>query len=144
MKNYTSRMPVSESVEKITTALKSIGATSGSFGKWTIGSGPTPEAIVCCVHTEKGSGFFKFAPDVKVVLATLTGSEDKKKAQAEITAWRSMLDFIDIQCDRIMLKQSTAMGAFMEFIYYPKEGITLMERLKLPANAAMANKLLTG
>ena len=141
MKNYTSRMPVTESVEKIITALKTTGAFAVS--EWV--QGTPPVFITCNIPTDKGAiGTYKFAPDVKVVLATLTGSDEKKKAQAEITAWKSMLDFILIQCDRIALKQSTPMGAFMEFIYYPQQGITLMERLKLPANEAMASRLLTG
>lgn len=141
MKNYTSRMPVTESIDKIKSALKAIGFRSGNLtDTWVVGN---QEAILCAEYGA-AVAWFKFKPDIKSVQATLTGSDDKKKAQAEITAWRSMLDFIEIQCDRIMLKQSTAMGAFMEYIYYPQQGITLMERLKLPANAAMASKLLTG
>lgn len=144
MKNYTSRMPVTESVEKIITALKTTGAFAVN-SQWTQGPAHAPTSITCSIPTENGAiGTYKFAPDVKVVQSTLTGSEEKKKAQAEITAWKSMLDFIDIQCDRIALKQSTPMGAFMEFIYYPQQGITFMERLKLPANEAMASRLLTG
>lgn len=141
MKNYTSRMPVTESIDKIKSALKAIGFRSGNLSdQWVVGN---QEAILCAEYGA-AVAWFKFKPDVKAVLNTLTGSEEKKKAQAEITAWRSMLDFIEIQCDRIMLKQSTAIGAFMEYIYYPQQGITLMERLRLPINEGLANKLLIG
>jgi hypothetical protein len=97
MKNYTSRMPVSESVEKIISALKGIGAIAGEHGQWVKGSTTNPSAVTCCIPMSNGAGVFKFAPDVSAVLDTLKGSDEKKKAQAEITAWRSMYDFIEIQ-----------------------------------------------
>ena len=137
MKNYTSRMPVEESVTKIIKELAGIGAIP--YGQWK-----QSNYIICSVQTEKGKGCFKFAPDVTAVYNMLSGSEAKRKAQAEITAWRSLFDFIEIQCDRIQRKQSTVLGAFMEYIYYPGQGVTLMQRLQQPANQQMASKLLTG
>ncbi len=138
MKNKTSKLSVAESISRSIDCLVAAGATKPLPLDFAEG-----EKYVTCRFNVNGTmAYFRFEPDVVRVLERLTGSD--KEHQAKITAWRSMFDYINIQCDRIQLGQVTPLQAFLTELYNKTDQLTLGKRLELPQGQNMVKGLLSG
>lgn len=52
------------------------------------------------------------------------------KAQAERTAWKLLLDWVDVQCTMVQLKQADFLEIFLPYVWRPGTGTTFYRELK--------------
>ena len=135
IKNYTSGVPVSRSVQHIEDCLIRHGARN-------IMKMYSPTAkleSLCFLISVEGKDIpFKLPASVEKVEAVLraavrrpTASTNARiKDQAERTAWTLQSDWVDIQMSLIELNQVEIMQVFLAYVYFPATQQTYFEKLK--------------
>ncbi len=136
LKNYTSTMPAARSISYIETKLAQNGAREilklyNEAGRVT---------GICFNIPLNGRDMFfklpaKLAECEKVLLANLsprTRSETKKKIpqQAERTAWKILLDWVEAQMAMIELSQVEVLQVFLSYVYDHQKKQTFFEQIK--------------
>lgn len=131
MRNYTSSVPASRSMENIERLLADLGCKSISrFYSDKEVSGFFFELEI------KGQAYtFKLPAKVDLIYKQLTKGRAIKnenhrisyKKQAARTAWKTLYELVQIQTDLIMLEQTDALEAFLPYAFDGQ--MTLRERL---------------
>lgn len=151
LKNYTSEVPVSKTINRIESVLIRCGVL-----RITKEYGPQSEVTAIRFHIPvNGTGEMsvrlpadrekaldalwlnyangdKLSPDGK----TLAWSPHKKKKrsdfadQAERTAWKIVQDWIEIQMSMVQMRQAEQVEVFMPYIWDDRSKTTLFGRLK--------------
>lgn len=140
LKNYTSEVPVSQTVHRIEQVLIRCGV-SGISKEYAPGSVGIVAAVIFQIETPQ-SGNVSIRLPVNVNAAhdalwlnyadgdkltpdgtQLQWSSHKKKTkadfreQAERTAWKIIQDWVEVQLSMIQMKQAEAMEIFLPYIY---------------------------
>lgn len=135
LKNYTSSVPVINSINRIEHRLAQAGAThiAKSYnGERPIGMifqipvGNLPMTFKLPAKPEKVFEFMikqRNRPPKGSALETL-------RMQAERTAWKILSDWIDIQVSLIQVDQVEAVEVFLPYVYDGKNNQTLFEKMK--------------
>ncbi len=136
LKNYTSSMPAIRSISYIETKLAQNGARE--ILKLYDEAGRVMG--ICFKIPLNGRDMFfklpaKIAECEKVLLANLsprTRSETKKKIpqQAERTAWKILLDWVEAQMAMIELSQVEVLEVFLSYAYDSVKKQTFFEQIK--------------
>lgn len=58
------------------------------------------------------------------------GTIDKTKDQAQRTAWKLLLDWVEVQASMILIGRREAMEVFLSYAYDPQRDQTFFERLQ--------------
>ena len=135
LKNYTSTVPVSRSVQHIEDCLIRHGA------KNIMKMYDTDKKLesLCFIMPVDGKEIpFKLPASVdrveKVLKAAVrrptSQTNARIKEQAERTAWKLQSDWVDIQMSLIELNQVEIMQVFLAYVYFPIQKKTYFERLK--------------
>lgn len=135
LKNYTSTVPASRSVELIERLLVSIGATninkSYKDGKLT--------SMSFQIDINNSTIPFRLPAKVKEVEEYLIRQrvkyvsheqKEKIKDQAERTAWKIIYEWVVIQVSMIQLKQAEFIEVFLPYVYNAKKEQTFFELIK--------------
>jgi hypothetical protein len=134
VKNYTSSVPASRSVQHIEDAL--IAAGAHSIIKMCENRKLTGIAFVINVN---GSDIPYRLPariaNVEKVLKSQVkrprrGTMENISAQAERTAWKLLSDWVDIQCSLIELKQVKFPEVFLPYVYDLSSKKTFFEKIE--------------
>lgn len=134
VKNYTSSVPASRSVQHIEDILISNGAHS--IIKMVENKKLTGIAFVVNLN---GSDLpFRLPARISNVEKQLKaqikrprpGTMDNISAQAERTAWKLLSDWVDIQCSLIELQQVKFTEVFLPYVYDPASKQTFYEKLE--------------
>ncbi len=134
IKNYTSTVPVSRSVQHIEDCLIRHGAKS------IIKEMDDNKKIscLCFMLPYKGKEIpFKLPANVaqceKVFRAEVrrptSGTYERIAKQAEMTSWKLMSDWVDIQMSLVELKQVELMQVFLAYVYDPATRLTVFDRV---------------
>lgn len=140
LKNYTSDMPFSRSINKIESCLVQAGATNISK-KYDKG---TCVAIMFRMVVNNNPIFFQLPANVdacyKSLLKSLKKNKngeyhgsvdlDKWKSQAERTAWKIICDWVEVQLSMILLEQAETIEVFLPYVYDPAKDETFFQKLK--------------
>lgn len=134
IKNYTSTVPVSRSVQHIEDCLVRYGAKNIMK---MYDSDKKLESLCFIVPVERKEIPFKVPANVaqceKILRASIRrpkpGTIERISGQAERTAWKLMSDWVDIQMSLIELKQVEFMQVFLSYVYFPSTNQTYFERL---------------
>lgn len=137
IKNYTSTVPASRSVQHIEDCLVRHGARNilkeyDEEGKL---------AGICFIIPREGKMFpFKLPARVENVETVLLGSRRRPPAnisqrkklieQAERTAWKIVSDWVDVQMSLIELKQAELLEIFLPFAWDPAKKKTFFEAIR--------------
>lgn len=136
IKNYTSTVPFTRSVQHIEDRLVRFGAKNIMK---IYDDNKRLEGIYFIVNTPQGKDIpFKLPAKVDNVEKVLRGlvkrhktnTVDRLKEQAERTAWKIVSDWVDIQLSLIELTQVEMMEIFLPYVWFPAEKQTYFERLK--------------
>lgn len=134
IKNYTSTVPMINSIQRIEHRLAQAGAShiakTYSDGKpigmvFQIVDDGIPRTFKLPAKTERVFDWLKLQrkkPPTKAQMEQL-------KAQADRTGWKILSDWIDIQISLIELKQADVREVFLPYMYDPTSDATLFERL---------------
>ena len=134
LKNYTSSVPAVTSQGRIETCLVAAGATDISK-KYYEG---ICTAITFRLVIENIPVFFqlpaKVDPCFKVLWGEVKrpqpGTREKVKKQAEMTAWKIVSDWVEIQLSMIQLEQAEVLQVFLPYVYDPVKDETFFQRVK--------------
>lgn len=158
LKNYTSNVPVSNTIHRIEQVLircgaKSIAKEYGSTGNIT--------AIVFTIEIENGRTMPVRLPanedaawnalwldyvdgdklNAEGTHVTYPSQKKKCKAnfkeQAERTAWKIVQDWVEVQMSMIQLRQAETMQVFMPYAWDDRAKVTFYDRMKLNGFRAM-------
>jgi len=135
IKNYTSQVPASRSVQHIEDCLIRHGARN------IIKMYDDEKKLesLCFIMTIDGKDIpFKLPASVDKVEKALKASVRRPtkatytriKEQAERTAWRLQSDWVDVQMSLIELNQVEIMQVFLSYVYFPAQKQTFFERIK--------------
>lgn len=138
IKNYTSKVSASQSIAKIEDVLIDLGAKNISK---EIKDGKV-ESLVFLIASSideqtysykfpvNVSGVFVFLKSQRAGGKTLSGSQVQKlQEQAERTAWKTLLEWVQIQASMIRLQQAELNEIFLPYLYLPDKGFSLWEAL---------------
>jgi len=134
IKNYTSQVPVSRSVQRIEDCLIKFGAKN--ILKIIDNGKITGLAFVVSIN---GKDFpFKLPARIDKIVKhfqekskSMTASAATRAfEQAERTAWRLLHELIEIQMSLIHLEQTEIMEIFMPYIFDSTKNETLFEKMK--------------
>ncbi len=136
LKNYTSKVPASQSIRYIEGKLVSKGATqiAKSYDK-----DKRVERIRFTLKIDGSDMLFnlpaRFENCERVMTRQLSNrakAETRRKvpAQAERTAWKILADWVDAQMAMIELAQVDVMEVFLPYAYDPATQMTFFEQLK--------------
>lgn len=130
IKNYRSRMKPEISAAAIEKALVSIGAAR-------VGKEYSDGKLVGISFQLNQNGvpmIFKMNANAAGIQKTFQKNKHKLERsvsdQAEMTAWRLLLDEIEIKCARIVIEQSNPLKAFLSDIYNVNSDQTFFEMLE--------------
>jgi len=132
LKNYTSKVSVFQTIAKIEEKLVSVGAANISKdykdGKivslsFKIAAGVTMIPIKIPVKTEAVLKYFEKENPRRIPAARYV-------EQAEKTAWKTVLEWVEIQIQMILLGQVKFEEVFLPYIWIPSKGKTLFESAK--------------
>jgi hypothetical protein len=135
LKNYTSTVPVSRSVQHIEDCLIRHGAKN----IMKMYDAEKKLESLCFIMPVEGKDIpFKLPASVdrveKVLKAAVrrptAQTNARIKEQAERTAWKLQSDWVDIQMSLIELNQVEIMQVFLAYVYFPIQKKTYFERLK--------------
>lgn len=136
IKNYTSTVPVSESIRRIEIMLVEFGAQH--IAKHY--NGIAVAALIFSLPMPDGKGYIPVrlpvrADEVEKVLSAEVrrarrGTFEKIKDQAARTAWKLMTDWIHVQCSLITLGQVQPLEVFLPYVYDAKEKRTYFEAIQ--------------
>lgn len=135
LKNYTSGVPVSRSVQHIEDCLIRHGAKN----IMKMYDAEKKLESLCFIMPVDGKDIpFKLPASVdrveKVLKAAVrrptSQTNARIKEQAERTAWKLQSDWVDIQMSLIELNQVEIMQVFLAYVYFPIQKQTYFERLK--------------
>jgi hypothetical protein len=135
LKNYTSSVPVLNSISRIEHRLAQAGAPH--IAKSYEGDRPTGMIFQIPINNipmtfklpAKTDNVFKYLikqrskPPKDSVLASI-------KAQSDRTAWKILSDWIDIQISMIEVDQAESAEMFLAYAFDPASNLTLFEKIK--------------
>lgn len=133
LKNYTSEVPVTNSINRIEKRLVDMGATSVvkeySPEKKIIG-------ITFCIPFKGQTVPFRMPAQVDKVFAVFWKevrnpdrvSKTRYMEQAERTAWKNVAEWVDIQSSLIMMEQVELMQVLLPYALDPRTGKTIYEK----------------
>lgn len=135
LKNYTSSVPVLNSISRIEHRLAQAGSThiAKSYDK------ERPVGMIFQIPVNNIPMTFKLpAKSDKVFEHMLKqrsrppqpSQRDAIKMQADRTAWKILSDWVDIQVSLIQLDQAEAIEVFLPYAYDGKNDRTLFERMR--------------
>jgi hypothetical protein len=135
LKNYTSTVPVINSINKIEYRLAQAGATH--IGKTYEKERPTglmfqlminniPNTFQIPAKTEK---VYHYMYSQKRKRPTAIQA-DSIRQQADRTAWKILADWVDIQITLIQMEQAEAAEIFLPYHFNHKTGQTLFQEVK--------------
>lgn len=138
IKNYTSTVPVINSISRIEHRLAQSGAThiSKSYDENKTGR---PIGMIFQINVNNLPMIFKLPSKTENVFNYLikqykrppTKSQlETIRAQADRTAWKILSDWIDIQVSLIELDQAEATEIFLPYAFDGRTNQTLFEKLK--------------
>lgn len=136
LKNYTSKVPASQSIRYIEGKLVSKGATQ--IAK-TYDPQQRVDRLRFSLRVDGRDILFNLPAQIenceKVMERSLSSralAETRRKvpAQAERTAWKILSDWVDAQMAMIELAQVDVMEVFLPYVCDPKTGRTFFEQLK--------------
>lgn len=144
LKNYTSSVPMLNSISKIEFKLAQAGAThiAKSYNE------QKPTGMIFQIAVNDVPVTFKLPAKADRVYDVLlkqrknmpTNSQRETiQQQADRTAWKILSDWIDIQISMIMIDHVELMEVFLPYVYDGKTNKTLFEKMK----ENNYNKLLT-
>ena len=149
LKNYTSEVPVSQTIYRIEQVLIRCGAsgimkeylnTNGDIGAitFTIETPSGPATIRLPANKEKALDalWLDYVGDDKLTEdgKRIQWNNKKRKCRADFadqaarTAWKIVQDWVEVQMSMIQLKQAETMQVFLPYIYDGKQ--TFFEALK--------------
>ena len=133
LKNYTSQVPVGRSVMRIEQKLVEIGAShiAKSYEDSRL------SGIMFQVNENDRPMSFKLPANVALVremmLAEIRkprpGTTDRIKDQAERTAWKLLLDWVEVQASMILIGRRQVTEVFLPYLYDFKKDQTLFQKL---------------
>jgi len=132
LRNYTSEIPASRSIENIEKLLVDLGCcnlskfyeekeTAGILFQLMVNSEPLAFKLPCkvdLIYKRMVKGRSKLTDDQKI----------KLRKQAARTAWKTLYELVQIQCDLIMLEQSDVIEAFLPYAFDGQR--TLREKIE--------------
>jgi hypothetical protein len=135
LKNYTSKVPVSRSIQHIEDCLIKRGAKN----IMKMYDGQKRLESLCFIIAIDGKDM-PFQLPAKVDNAEMilkaavrrpnNGTLGRIRIQAERTAWKLQSDWVDIQMSLIELNQVAIMQAFLAYVYFPAQKKTYFEMIK--------------
>jgi hypothetical protein len=134
MRNKTSVISPERSILKIEQILIGVGATNIAKEY----AGGKVAAVMFAVRRGISSQFFKLPARAEAVYKHLLGKRTSLTAvqmrnlreQAERTAWKNVMEWVDLQATMIKLDQIEFMEAFFAHAYSMDENKTFFERVK--------------
>lgn len=134
LKNYTSTISPMQSVARIEKCLVEIGATNISK---TYDNGNLV-GIVFQIQDEAYPCVFKLPANVKAVeeqfMAQVKrprkGTLATVKQQAERTAWKLLLDWVEVQMSLILISRRKVIEVFLPYVYNFKTDTTFFQSLE--------------
>jgi len=135
LKNYTSSVSVSTSIAKIEHRLAQAGATHIAKSY----KNEMPEGMMFQIDVNGRLMTFQLPAKANKVyeymikqkkLGYKKDVQETTKRQANMTAWKILSDWIDIQVSLIQLDQAEAAEVFFPYLYSPKEDKTLFQIAK--------------
>lgn len=134
IKNYTSQVPAEKSISRIEKLLVEVGALNinKSYENGTL------RAIIFLISVRGNTMMFKLPAKVEIVERVLKndvkrprpGTYERISEQAERTAWKIVLDWVEAQIAMIKLEQAEFIEVFLPYHYSPELNQTLFERLE--------------
>ena len=135
LKNYTSSVPVLDSISRIEFRLSQAGATH--IGKTYVDQKPVGIMFQIDVNGMPMSFKLPAKPDKVfeyMIKQKKQGFKDNvretTRLQADRTAWKILSDWVEIQISLIELDQAEPMEVFMQYLYDGKKDKTLYEIAK--------------
>ena len=134
--NYTTQVAAEKSILEIERLLARAGVKS--VHKDYNGGGEVTGFVFSIVTQHHGELFFKMPCDVDKVFTALfseikrphRGTRKKIEEQASKVAWRILLDSLTADITRLKLQQVTPEQVFLPYMWNPKTGKTLFEKLE--------------
>jgi len=135
LKNYTSTVPVINSVNRIEYRLVQAGATHIAKSY----ENEKPTGIIFQLILNEAPITFKLPAKIEKVIKYMRDQRSKPPTkqqletlamQAERTAWKILSDWVDIQVSLIQLEQAEASEVFFPYLYDGKTNETLFEKVK--------------
>jgi len=138
LRNYTSTVPVQNSLQAIETLLARAGAQQiaksyennqikGVVFSLPIGEGPSRQVMLFKLPANPGAVAKVLKSEVK---KPHRGTMQRIEEQAERTAWALLRDWVHIQLSIIQMEQAEAIQVFLPYAYDPRTEKTLFERMK--------------
>ena len=135
LKNYTSSVPVINSIGKIEHRLAQSGAThiAKSYER------ERPVGMIFQIPVNNIPMTFKLPAKTDKVLDHMLKQRSRPpqasqreaiKMQADRTAWKILSDWVDIQVSLIQLDQAEAIEVFLPYAYDGKNDRTLFEKMR--------------
>lgn len=143
LKNYTSRMGTAQIISKLECVLADMGVSN--ISKSYCSGKPTGLAFEISIPYNQGKKISFRIPvkidSAKEALIRIQKPKTKQQKQriseqAERTAWKILLDWIEIQCAMIMLDQAKALEIFLPYAI-DSSGETFYNRLEIRGNYEM-------
>ena len=136
IKNYTSTIPVSRSVQHIEDRLVAHGARNIMK---MYDNNKRLEGICFILCCQSKDIPFKLPARISNVEKVLRGAVKRPRDgtlnriqdQAERTAWKIISDWVDIQISLIELQQVELLEVFLPYVYYPAERMTYFEKIQM-------------
>ena len=132
IKNYTSSVPVERTISMIEKELVKIGVSNIEKNY----NNGIPEGIIFSIKMPKKISF-KIPANIESafeIIKTIPGYKTKKNdwllLQAGRTAWRIVLNWVEVQVAMVQLKQADAMQVFLPYVYDKKLNQTFYERIR--------------
>jgi len=134
IKNYTSGIPVEQSIMRIEKALVRAGATH--IAK-TYEDGET-SGILFQLKVKEQFITFKLPAKAEAVIEVFAKSVKRPRKdtmknirnQANRTAWKILHDWVEIQCTMVLLEQAENIEVFLPYVYDMNKEQTLFEKMK--------------
>ena len=134
LKNYTSTVPAERSIMQIEKRLVEIGASH--IAKSYTGDGHLA-GIMFQVNNKDHSQSFKLPANVSTISEMMLseikrphpGTKNRIKEQAERTAWKLLLDWVEVQVSMILIGRREVIEVFLPYLYDFKKDETFYQKL---------------
>ena len=133
LKNYTSSVPAERSVALIEKKLVEVGAShiAKSYENSHL------SGIVFQVDNKGRPQAFKLPANVGAITEIMLeeirkphpGTEERVKEQAERTAWKLLLDWVEVQVSMILIGRREVIEVFLPYLYDFKKDETFYQKL---------------
>lgn len=133
LKNYTSEVPASSSIDRIEKRIVDMGATS--IAK-QYDENKKLTGITFCFLVNGNTVAFAMPANIDKVFAVFwkgashRANKDKLMQQAERTAWKNVAEWVEIQCSLIMMQQAEFLQVFMPYAIMPGTGRSMYQALQ--------------